>query len=67
MKHKKNILLFFTFFLGCNLLLAKVIFVNANVVNGNDDGISWEDAYSNFQSAINEAEYGDTIWVAQGI
>ncbi|MBN2002894.1 MAG: hypothetical protein JXA21_06025 [Anaerolineae bacterium] len=30
-------------------------------------GLSWTDAYTNVQNALLAAEYGDTIWVAEGV
>lgn len=36
-------------------------------VSGNNTGQNWADAYIDLQDAIVEAQYGDTIWVAQGI
>jgi len=45
---------------------ASTIYVNANA-NGNNNGTSWENAFNDFQAAINLAQYGDEIWVAQGI
>jgi hypothetical protein len=42
-------------------------FVNQAVVGGANDGSSWENAFSDLQSAITVAVYGDTIWVAEGI
>ena len=45
---------------------SKVIYVNGNIVGGNNDGTSWQDSYSNFQDAITEAVYGDSIWIAEG-
>ncbi|MCH2084993.1 MAG: T9SS type A sorting domain-containing protein [Saprospiraceae bacterium] len=41
-------------------------FVDQGVEGGDEDGSSWEDAFSNLQQAIELAEYGDTIWVAEG-
>jgi SprB repeat len=43
-----------------------ILYVNANVQGGNQDGTSWANAFPLLQSAIIEAQYGDTIWVAQG-
>ncbi|TAK45826.1 MAG: hypothetical protein EPO28_03210, partial [Saprospiraceae bacterium] len=43
-----------------------VLYVNANVQGGNQDGTSWANAYPLLQSSIIAAQYGDTIWVAQG-
>lgn len=45
---------------------SKIIYVDADVTNGNQDGTSWENSYSFLQFAISEAVYGDTIWVAEG-
>ncbi|MFT5265820.1 MAG: autotransporter family porin, partial [Polaribacter sp.] len=61
----KNSLLLFFVLLSIQSY-SEVVYVNANIIGGNNNGISWEDSYSNFQSAIVAAVYGDTIWVAQG-
>ncbi len=61
----RNIVL--PFFILCSIQIsAKIIYVNADVVGGNDDGTSWNNSFSILQFAIIEAEYGDTIWVAEG-
>ena len=61
----KNIILLFFIFYSVQLS-AKVIYVNADVIGGNDDGTSWNNSFTFLQFAINEAEYSDTIWVAEG-
>jgi hypothetical protein len=58
-------LFFFILFLSIESF-GNVIYVDADNISGNNDGTSWQDSYSNFQNAISEAIYGDTIWVAQG-
>ena len=42
-------------------------FVNQAVTGGSNDGSSWDNAFSDLQTAIASAAYGDTIWVAQGV
>ena len=41
------------------------VYVNENAT-GNNDGTSWDDAYTDLQSALNDSEKGDTIWVSAG-
>ena len=47
-------------------LSAQVIFVNKNVNGGNNDGTSWDNAFTDLRVAIQNTNYGDTIWVAKG-
>lgn len=54
-------LLFFT-----QIVCAKILYVNGAAQGGNQDGTSWTNAYPLLQTAIIEAVYGDTIWVAKG-
>ena len=42
-----------------------IIFVNLNA-NGSNNGESWNNAYTNLQTAIANAQSGDEIWVAKG-
>ncbi|HPO61758.1 MAG TPA: choice-of-anchor Q domain-containing protein [Candidatus Kapabacteria bacterium] len=43
------------------------IFVNVDMPNDSSDGfVSWSRAKKSFQSALEIASYGDTIWVAAG-
>lgn len=43
----------------------RVIYVN-KLASGNNDGTSWTDAYTSFQSALDATIKGDQIWVAKG-
>ena len=62
---KSSLIVFFLLLLSFPVL-SKIIYVDADITNGNQDGTSWQDSYSFLQFAIGEAEYGDTIWVAEG-
>lgn len=50
------------------------VFMNAQNIHrvdpnasGSNDGSSWENAFTNFQNAINTAAEGDEIWVKEGL
>ncbi len=43
-----------------------IIYVNLNA-KGLNNGKSWNDAFSDLQSALEKAESGDEIWVAAGV
>ncbi|MCO6495579.1 MAG: hypothetical protein J5I91_07875 [Bacteroidetes bacterium] len=43
-----------------------IIYVKQNAI-GNNDGSSWTNAYTNFQTAIDSANLGEQIWVAADI
>ena len=45
---------------------SNVIYVNSSALGANN-GTSWEDAYTNLQSALDVAEAGNEIWVAKGV
>ena len=47
-------------------LEVRFIYVDADATAGNNDGMSWTDAYLDLQDALDEAEEGFEIWVAEG-
>ena len=49
-----------------NLFGQGVIYVDQKA-NGNMDGSSWQDAYTDLRPAIEVAMPGDAIWVAEGV
>ena len=44
---------------------SNILYVDADA-SGNNDGSSWEDAYTSLQDALDDAENGQQIWVAAG-
>ncbi|MCP4708016.1 MAG: hypothetical protein GY869_05290, partial [Planctomycetes bacterium] len=46
--------------------MAAIIYVDAGATSGASNGISWENAYIDLQSALGNAASGDEIWVSQG-
>lgn len=53
----------FALFAGLGRVNAAVIFVKADAL-GNNDGSSWENAFTDLQDALAASEGGDQIWVA---
>ncbi len=60
---KKTILLAFLF-VSCGLLQAQ-LYVNHSAIGAND-GTSWDNAYTDLQSALDDSS-DNTIWIAAGI
>ncbi|MCB0018766.1 MAG: hypothetical protein KDE09_13330 [Anaerolineales bacterium] len=44
-----------------------IVYVDASVVGGNNDGSSWANAYSDLQDALAVVTSGSEIWVAAGV
>ena len=62
----KTVVVISLFLLGMvSTATGKVIFVDHDAA-GTNDGSSWTDAYTEFQSALDMATSSDQIWVAQG-
>jgi predicted outer membrane repeat protein len=58
--------LYLLFLLGlAHLSFGQVHYVNLNA-SGNNDGTSWESAFTDLQDALNAAMDGDEIWIAAG-
>ena len=51
--------------LSCITLNSQTIYVNANA-SGSNDGNSWANAYTNLQTAIDNAVAESSIWIAKG-
>jgi len=61
--------LFATFCLSCLFSIrskAAVIYVDSAHVGGTQTGANWATAFSDFQSGIDAANAGDSVWVAMG-
>lgn len=61
---KNFLLLFLLMAFYSNSLSAQTIYVNA-AASGNNDGSSWENAYTNLQTALDNAGEAD-LWIAAG-
>lgn len=51
----------------CILQSNKIIYVNADLTSGLEDGTSWANAFTNLQDALDIARDSNQIWVAKGI
>ncbi len=69
MKRKLQFLIFFLLFGSIHLFGQMTYFVDKNTLNESDAGplgLSWYNAYTSLQSALDIAVSGDQIWVAKG-
>ena len=49
-----------------SLAQGDIIYVDADATAGANNGSSWDDAYTELQAALGDAEPEDQIWVAEG-
>lgn len=63
---RKLLLVFFAAFSFSLQTQATVIYVNKNA-QGQNNGTTWLDAFTELRDALPYAQYGDEVWVAQGI
>jgi len=66
MIHRFCAILIMVFLWVCTAQAQTVFFVNSDAT-GADTGDSWADAFTDLQSALQMALYGDEVWVAEGV
>ncbi len=64
---RKAILFLTSFFFTLSTLFGAVIYVDKNATSGNNNGTSWQHAFTDLGVAINSATVGDDIRITVGI
>lgn len=62
---KKNYFLSLFFFILSFSASAKIYYVNGSAL-GNNNGLSWDNAFTDLQNALSASVAGDEVWVAKG-
>lgn len=65
--YKINTLGLVVMFFVMTISMNAQIYVSEGAINGNNDGSSWGDAYTDLGTALAAASDGDEVWVAFGI
>lgn len=67
MSHINRILFILFLLLVVNAPInCQVHYVNHAATSGSNNGNSWQDSFTDLHSALNTAQFGDTVWVASG-
>ena len=64
---KKRIYFLALFLVAFNIAQTQQIWHVNQQATGQSTGLNWQNAFTDLQQALGVAQYGDTIWVAQGI
>ncbi|MDX2282394.1 MAG: hypothetical protein NW218_22575, partial [Saprospiraceae bacterium] len=64
---KKRIYFLALFLVAFDVAQAQQIWHVNQQATGQSTGLNWQNAFTDLQQALSVAQYGDTIWVAQGI
>lgn len=51
----------------CHVSFAAVIYVDDSAIDGANDGTDWKNAYTDLKDALNIAQSGDEVRIAQGV
>ncbi|MCC6411664.1 MAG: SprB repeat-containing protein [Saprospiraceae bacterium] len=64
---KKFLIILFIAGLLVNGLKAQTRWFVSQNASGSNNGSSWQDAYTNMHTALENAQSGDSVWVAEGV